>query len=337
LTYQKQLVEYGYRVLLYDMPGQGQSSKPVLYIPLGNQTDLLENLLEALNIKACHVAGISFGGVVGLLAAIRFPDRIKSLVAMSTFSEMPSQLVMLGAALHSAITQAGFPLVQALLLPMNLSSAYVEKIMPSLNEMVRRGYAANDPYAIQNLMESFVNFKPFTEELKKIKCPTLILNGEFDYLTPRLTHDIIRRNIPNSRLLVFPKAFHAFTLENPTLTIRILEAFVRETLEKKWKGDQSVWIASEDPTSEVLALRFIGDHLRAVFMPTGPGRQQTVTIDEWKAPLPGSPRRAARARKPAARPPQAPKASKAPKRGGKPPAPTPPKPSPKGSKAKQPS
>jgi len=289
LTYQEQLVKYGYRVLIYDMPGQGQSSKPVLFIPLEEQAETFIKLLDELKIKDCHAAGISFGGVVGLHAAIRYPERIKSLIAMSTFSEMPAQLEMLGNALHSAITQAGFPLVQALLLPMNLSSPWLEKARPGIMEMVRKGYASNDPYAVQNLMESFVNFKPFTDQLARIRCPTLILNGEFDYLTPRDTHEIIRRNLPTSRLMIVQNGFHAFTLEMPDITIRIVEGFLRCVLEGKWKGDQSVWVASDNPKSEVYATRCIGDHMRAVFLGTGKDKQFSGEIEEWKLPLPGKP------------------------------------------------
>jgi hypothetical protein len=210
---------------------------------------------------------------------------------MSTFSEMPAQLEMLGAALHAAIVQAGFPLVQALLLPMNLSSAWLEKAKPMLKELVRQGYATNDPYASQNLMESFVSFNRFTERVGEIRCPTLILNGEFDYLTPRECHEILRRNITNSRLMIFPRGFHAFTLENPPLTMRVIEGFIRCVRDGVWRGDQSVWVAAEDPQTELYATRCIGDHMRAVFLGPVPVPDASGRIaEEWRVPLPGMPR-----------------------------------------------
>jgi len=135
-------------------------------------------------------------------------------------------------------------------------------------------------------MESYVSFQPFVHELAKIQCPTLILNGEFDFLTPRLCHDTLRQNIRSSRLMIVPRAFHAFTLEYPELTVRIVEAFVRSVLEGKWQGDQSVWVASEDPHSDVLATRCIGDHLRAVFV--CPPDHQPKAEDAWRVPLSGS-------------------------------------------------
>ncbi|MGE5385723.1 MAG: alpha/beta fold hydrolase [Betaproteobacteria bacterium] len=281
--HRERLAKQGYRVLTYDMLGQGLSSKPVLGIRLEDHAKLLCQMLDALKIERCYLAGISYGGVVALHTTIHFPERVKGLIAMSTFCEMPGQLEMLGRVFHMAITQAGFPLIQSMLLPMNFSSKWIDQIRNNLPEHLRRGYVINDPYAIQNLMESYVNFQPFTQDLAKIQCPTLILNGEFDFLTPRLCHETLRQHIESSRLMIIPQAFHAFTLEYPEITVRVLEAFVRSVEEGTWKGDKSVWVASEDPQSEVLATRCVGDHMRAVFVSPPSGQ---LPAEEWRSPVP---------------------------------------------------
>jgi len=283
VNYQEWLAQQGYRVLAYDSLGQGMSSKPVLGIRLEDHADVLVGLLDELGIRQAFIAGISFGGVVAQHVAINHPERVHGLIPMSTFSEMPTQLELFGIAFHSAITQAGFPLIQSLLLPMNFSTNWLSMARNSLPESMRRGYAMNDPYAIQNLMESYVNFRSFTADLNKIKCPTLILNGEYDFLTPRLCHEILRLNIANSRLMIIQHAYHAFTLEYPEVTMRVIEAFVRSVREGRWQGDQSVWVASDNPQSEVLATRYVGDHLRSVFIP-----QQSDVFDEWSMTLAGN-------------------------------------------------
>ncbi|WP_245315497.1 hypothetical protein [Bradyrhizobium neotropicale] len=50
-----------------------------------------------------------------------------------------------------------------------------------------------------NLMESFLDFKPLTPPLSSITVPTMILNGEFDFLTPRALHETLRVEIPVQR------------------------------------------------------------------------------------------------------------------------------------------
>jgi len=284
-TYREKLAAKGYCVLTYDMLGQGESSKPVLWIEFEDHADIFVGLLDHLGIKNCHLAGISFGGSVALRTAIRHPQRVETLVPMSTFAELTPQLEHIGAAFHFAITQAGFPLVQKLLLPMNLSGEWLARNRAVLPELVRRGYATNDPYAIQNLIESLARFKPFTSELAEISCPTLILNGEFDFLTPRECHDVLRRGIRNSRFMIIPRGYHAFTLEMPDLVMRLIDGFVRTVKDGKWQGDQTVWLASEDLASEVLATRIVGDHMRAVPLPAGATQGLP---QEWLVPLAGT-------------------------------------------------
>ena len=62
-------------------------------------------------------------------------------------------------------------------------------------------------------MESFLDFQPLTPQLASIAVPTMILNGEFDFLTPRALHETLRVQIPDSALVIIPHAYHAFTLE----------------------------------------------------------------------------------------------------------------------------
>ncbi len=55
-------------------------------------------------------------------------------------------------------------------------------------------------------MESFLDFEPLTPQLPSITVPTMILNGEFDFLTPRALHETLRVQIPNSSLVIIPRS-----------------------------------------------------------------------------------------------------------------------------------
>jgi hypothetical protein len=45
-----------------------------------------------------------------------------------------------------------------------------------------------------------LDFEPLTDQLGSIRVPTMILNGEFDFLTPRALHETLRTQIPDSAL-----------------------------------------------------------------------------------------------------------------------------------------
>lgn len=105
-----------------------------------------------------------------------------------------------------------------------------------------------------------MRFEPFTAELARVTCPALILNGEWDALTPRACHETLRRALGNSRLVIVQHACHAFTLEFPALVARL----IAELEDGSWKGDQSAWIAADDPETEVLLTPCRGDVTRAI-------------------------------------------------------------------------
>ena len=92
----------------------------------------------------------------------------------------------------------------------------------------------------------------------------MILNGEFDFLTPRSLHETLRVNIPDSALVIIHKAYHAFTLEKAALTADLLVQFARDVLAGRWRGNKTVWIAPDEPGGEMIAFPQDFDHLRAI-------------------------------------------------------------------------
>ncbi len=266
-NYAQQLTQRGWRVLAYDMLGQGESSKPVLGTAFGDHADLLAALLDHVQAPTTHLAGISFGGVVALDFAIRHGQRLSSLVVMSAFAELTPQLELLGQVLYQGLTEVGLPYLQSLLYPMNMSSAWLAANRERIPEMKRAGYVGNDLYALQNLMESFVAFTPLTPRLAQVRCPVLVMNGEYDFFTPRECHELMRRELPNCRLLLIQHAYHAFTLELPDVTLRQIQEFLASVDNGSWIGDGSVWIAADRADAVPHAFACPGDHMRALPLP----------------------------------------------------------------------
>jgi pimeloyl-ACP methyl ester carboxylesterase len=258
------LVAKGFQVASFDMLGQGQSDKPSLFIHQDDQVTVLGRLIEKLGNRPIFVAGISFGGVVALRYAIDHGDRIAGLVPMSSFAEIPAQLFMFGAALRTGLVLGGTSFLQDLLFPMNFSGEWLEK-MQHLIELARhRGWLANDVYALQNLMESFLEFEPLTEQLPAIRVPTMILTGEYDFLTPRPLQESLRVHIPDSALVIIQRAYHAFTLEKPALTAYLVTRFAEDVMARRWHGNGAIWVAPEDVGGELARFPEGFDHMRAI-------------------------------------------------------------------------
>jgi haloalkane dehalogenase len=74
------------RMVIPDLPGFGRSDKPAHYdYSLAPQPRLLEALLERVEPEApIHLAVHDIGGPVGLMWAMRNPDRVASLLILNT-------------------------------------------------------------------------------------------------------------------------------------------------------------------------------------------------------------------------------------------------------------
>ncbi|WP_035983239.1 alpha/beta hydrolase [Bradyrhizobium sp. STM 3843] len=263
-SYGGALVAKGFRVATFDLLGQGISDKPGLFIGQDDQVAVLRLLIEELGRGPVFLCGISFGGLIALRYAIAHSDRLAGLVPMSCFAELSPQLLLLGNALRTGLILGGTSYLQDLLLPMNLSDAWLGPQLTNLDKIKRQGWLTNDVYALQNLMESFLDFKPLTPQLSSITVPTMILNGEFDFLTPRALHETLRIEIPNSGLIIIPRAYHAFTLEKPQLTVDLLSRFAEQVLAEQWIGNRSIWIAPDDAGGPLEPFPDGYDHLRAI-------------------------------------------------------------------------
>jgi 3-oxoadipate enol-lactonase len=263
-AYRDALLARQFRVATFDLLGQGTSDRPALFINQDDQVAALHLLIGELGDGPVFLSGISFGGLIALRYAIAYGKRLSGLVPMSCFAELSPQLLLLGNAMRTGLILGGTSYLQDLLLPMNLSDQWLKPMLDKLDSVKRQGWLVNDVYALQNLMESFLDFQPLTPQLASIGVPTMILNGEFDFLTPRALHETLRVHIPNSSLVIIPNAYHAFTLEKPALTAYLLARFAEEVLVGRWQGNKAVWIAPEEAGGALVPFPAGYDHLRAI-------------------------------------------------------------------------
>jgi 3-oxoadipate enol-lactonase len=266
-AYREALIARHFRVATFDLLGQGVSDKPQLFINQEDQVAALHLLIGALGDEPVFLSGISFGGLIALRYAIEHGKRLAGLVPMSCFAELSPQLLLLGNAMRTGLILGGTSYLQDLLLPMNLSDQWLAPLLDKLDSVKRQGWLVNDVYALQNLMESFLDFEPLTPQLASIGVPTMILNGEFDFLTPRALHETLRVHIPNSSLVIIPGAYHAFTLEKPALAADLLARFAEDVIAARWQGNKSVWIAPEEAGGALVPFPAGYDHLRAIPVP----------------------------------------------------------------------
>jgi len=159
------------RVLMYDLRGHGKSDRPAAGYDIDTMVEDLSELLLALNIQEkVYLVGNSFGGVLILAFAAKYPEKTAGLVL---------------ADAH--IGDQGFS--EEMVETLNLKGEARDiKIMESFKNWLgrhshrKRTRLAETAKALvygTSLVEDMKNSKPFTEkEIKSVNCPVLAIYGE---------------------------------------------------------------------------------------------------------------------------------------------------------------
>ena len=215
-----------YRVIAYDHRGQGQSQDPGAGYDMETLSQDAAGLIQALNAIPCHFAGLSMGGFVGMRLAARRPALLRTLTLMNTgpnrepwFNRLRygflAQLVrIMGTAPFTATA-------------VNALFGETTRHSPERRTMVEewtaklRGRPRNVAHALIGVLER-LPISP--DELRSIKCPTLVIAGEEDTARPAEDSMRLASFIPGARLVRIRGCGHSSSLEAPeAVTAAILE------------------------------------------------------------------------------------------------------------------
>lgn len=202
-----------FRVLVYDCRGMWQSDHPEGPYSMEQHADDLAALLTALGIEKAHIGGISYGGEISMVFALKYPERTRSLIISSAVSQIDPMLQVMGASWLSALHNNDADTLFEVTFPANFSEPWIAANQ-GVMEPSRRKYHQMDLKAAEQLMLAFAKID-FTGELNKITAPTLVLVGELDILKSRKYAEIIAREIKGSEFVIIPQAGHAVCMEKP--------------------------------------------------------------------------------------------------------------------------
>jgi len=181
---------------------------------LDDMADDAAGLLDAVGVRRAHVAGISLGGMIAQLLAIRHPEKVLSLASiMSTtgdrrvgqpsaegagvlFTPMPAErdryLEQAVANARLALTGSAFPFDP-----------------DAIRRVAARGYdRAYDPGGVGRQLAAALAATDRTEALRSLRVPTLVVHGDVDRLVGVSGGEATAAAVPSARLLRIPGLGH---------------------------------------------------------------------------------------------------------------------------------
>lgn len=217
-----------YRLLRYDVRGHGGTDAPDgPYYTLEQLSTDIAALLDALRIERTHFVGLSMGGMIGQLLALREPERLASLVLADTLAVYrPEARAMWQERIDVASGLDGMePLVEPTLT--RWFTAPFKAGRPDVLDEVAAMIRATPPRGFIGCCRALMGLD-LIERLPEIRLPVLVMVGREDPTTPVAGAEAIAAAIPGARLIVIEDAAHISNLEQPATFNRALLSFLDE-------------------------------------------------------------------------------------------------------------
>ncbi len=213
-----------YRVLRFDTRGHGQTSAPPGAYTLDQMADDLYGLLTGLGVKETHFVGLSMGGMIGQVFALKHPAMVRSLILCDTTSRYPKEARPMWEERIRTVEAKGMePLVEPTLQRWFTAPFRQRRrdVMERVGAMVKstpaQGYIGCS-HAIPKI--------DVTDRLREVRCPALVIVGEEDPGTPVEMARAIHAALPMAELAILRSASHLSNMEQPEEFNRVLLGFL---------------------------------------------------------------------------------------------------------------
>lgn len=207
------------KVLLFDLPGFGESDEPKEAWSVDDYSDFFIKLLDALGIKKCTLIGHSYGGrmIIKLAARESIPFEIKRIVLIDSAGIMPKR------SFKQKMKVKRYKLLKKILLSKPIHAMFRNIIDDWAKNQGSADYRNASPM-MKKCMVKAVN-EDLTDCLPKIRQETLLIWGDKDTATPISDAKLMEEKIPSSGLAVIPGTGHYSFLENPGLFKSIMQSY----------------------------------------------------------------------------------------------------------------
>ncbi|MCC5640576.1 alpha/beta hydrolase [Nostoc sp. CHAB 5844] len=216
-----------YQVIRFDNRGIGQSSAPDSPYSIQQMANDAAALLDILGIHQVHVVGHSMGGKIAQELALLYPEKIKSLILLASFAKSNERFNSLIKTWGDVAAKVDLKLYEQLILPWIFTDNFYS--MPEMVDQLIE-WAINYPFAptahgIYHQSRAIINHDT-SDKIQHIHCPTLVIVGKQDILTPIKFSEQLAQGIPQSELIVIEHGGHGFLIESTEVVAQAMLKFL---------------------------------------------------------------------------------------------------------------
>lgn len=208
--------EQHFQCIMLDNRGVGMSDAP----EGPYTTELMANdtiaVMDHLGVTNAQVAGISMGGAIAQTLALDHPERVKSLVLISTWPRFNNYAKMVYENLKKLRKVVPADDFMALLQLWIFAPPYYETYKQELKAAQIEALKISSPQTTAGFdgqLDACMGHD-VVDRLHEIKVPTLITIGMMDIFTPPAFSEILHEKIERSEIVRFPSGGHVHHWED---------------------------------------------------------------------------------------------------------------------------
>ncbi|HET9381347.1 MAG TPA: alpha/beta fold hydrolase [Streptomyces sp.] len=221
------LVEAGFRVVLPDLRGYGDSDVTPGKVFLSGFADDLAALLGHLGIARAVVGGVSMGGQIAMEFHRGHAGRVRALVLSDTSA--PAETAagrearnrLADRLLAEGMGGYADEVIDKMLADYNVTA------LPEVAARVLAMMRATDPRGAAAALRGRAERPDYRDSLPAVDVPTLVVVGADDAYTPLAQAEDIRRLVPHAVLRVIEDAGHLPSAERPGRFNAVLLDFLK--------------------------------------------------------------------------------------------------------------
>ena len=214
-----------YRTIALDVRGHGGTSKPDIPYSVKQFSEDLFEFFQKLNLSQAHILGLSMGGAIAQQFALDHPERVRSLILVSTFSYIDSYAQRAFLRLRKSLEEGGYPAFFDEVVRVAFTPEYVAANAQGIADLKQKRIQINSPVAIGRATDALMAFN-LKEEISRISLSTLILSGKEDEFTPIHLAEQIHHSIKGSEWKIMGSVGHNLYIEKPAEMVQIVLEFL---------------------------------------------------------------------------------------------------------------
>ncbi|MDN5769508.1 MAG: alpha/beta hydrolase [Microlunatus sp.] len=214
------LIEAGYRVLIPDHPGYGESPMPEFAVTMVNLTDYLIEFINELGLSEIALVGVSMGGAMALSYTLAASDDVRSLVLVGSYGlqdKSPAHLLSFVLVRIPGLMWLQQRLITSSRWLLRRSVRQIIRhdasVTPALlDEVAAAARHPSSQRAFAQFQRDEIRLKGvrtnLTARLGEIGQPTLLVHGSRDIGVPVAAAGRAAQRLPDARLVVIEGAGH---------------------------------------------------------------------------------------------------------------------------------